>query len=37
MQESVFTETLPLICTSAIYGQYLVFSHPESPQGEMLR
>ena len=40
MQESGLTETIPLICTSAIWGQYPVFSHPgilcflpEFPQG----
>ena len=26
-------EVIPLTCTSAIWGQYPVFSHPESPQG----
>ena len=29
MQESGFTEILPLICTSPVCGQYPVFSHPE--------
>jgi len=29
MQECGFTETIPLICTSAFWGQYPVFSHPE--------
>ena len=33
MQESGLTEILPLICTSTIWGQYPVFSHPEFPQG----
>ena len=32
MQESGLTETIPLIRTSAIWGQYPVFSHPEFPQ-----
>ena len=31
--ESGLTEIIPLICISAICGQNLVFSHPESPQG----
>ena len=35
MQESGLTEIIPLICTSAIWGQYPVFSHPESPQGAL--
>ena len=33
MQESTLTEITPLICTSAIWAQYPVFSHPELPQG----
>ena len=33
MQEFRLTEIIPLICTSALWGQYPVFSHPESPQG----
>ena len=33
MQESGLTEIIPLICTSAIWGQYPVFSHPELPRG----
>ena len=33
MQESGLTEIIPLICTSAIWGQYPVLSLPESPQG----
>ena len=33
MQESGLTEIILLICTSAIWDQYPVFSHPESPQG----
>ena len=33
MQESALTEITPLICTSAIWAQYPVFSHPELPQG----
>ena len=32
-QESGFTEIIPLICTSAIWGQCPVFSHPDFPQG----
>ena len=36
MQKSGLTEIIPLTCTSAIWGQYLVFSHPESPQGASL-
>ena len=36
MQESGLTEIIPLMCTLAIYGQYLVLSHPESPQGTQL-
>ena len=36
MQESGLTEITPLICTSAIWGQYPVLSHPESPQGKLL-
>ena len=27
------TEIIPLMCTSALWGQYPVLSHPESPQG----
>ena len=30
-----FTEIIPLICTSPTWGQYPVFSHPESPQGSL--
>ena len=33
MQESRLTEIIPLMCTSALWGQYPVLSHPESPQG----
>ena len=33
MQKSGLTEIMPLIYTSAIWGQYPVFSHPEFPQG----
>ena len=33
MQASRLTEIIPLICTSATWGQYPVLSHPESPQG----
>ena len=25
-------EIIPLICTSSVWGQYPVFSHPEFPQ-----
>ena len=32
MQGSMFTEIIPLICTSAIWGRYPSFSHPEFPQ-----
>ena len=37
MQESGLTEIIPLICASAIWGQYPVFSHPEFPQGLPLK
>ena len=33
MQQSRLTEIIPLMCASAIRGQYPVFSHPEFPQG----
>ena len=33
MEDSGLTEIIPLICTSAIWGLYPVFSHPEFPQG----
>ena len=33
MQEPGLTEIIPLICTSATWGQYPVFSCPELPQG----
>ena len=33
MQESGLTEIIPLICTSAIWGQHPMLSQPESPQG----
>ena len=36
MQESGFTEIIPLICTLSIEGQYPVLSHPECPQGAPL-
>ena len=36
MQGSGLTENIRLMCTSAIWGQYLVFSHPESPWGASL-
>ena len=29
MQESGLTEITPLLCTSALHGQYPVFEHPE--------
>ena len=35
MQESGLTELIPLICTSPVWGQYPVFSHPEFPQGSL--
>ena len=35
--KSGLTEITPLIRASAIWGQYPVFSHPESPQGALLR
>ena len=34
MQESRLTEIIPLICTSALWGQYPLFSHPEFPYPE---
>ena len=33
VQESGLTEIVPLMCTSALWGQRPVLSHPESPQG----
>ena len=36
MQEFGLTEIIPLMCTSAIWGQYPVLSHPEPPQGAPL-
>ena len=33
MQESGLTEIIPLVCTSAIWSQYSLLSHPESLQG----
>ena len=33
MQESGLTEIIPLMCTSALWGQHPVLSHPESSQG----
>ena len=36
MQESGLIEIIPLICTSANYGQYPVLFHPEFPQGAPL-
>ena len=35
MQGSGLTEIIPLMYTSATWGQYPVFSHPESPQGSL--
>ena len=31
--KSELTEIIPLMCTSAIWGQYPVLSHPVSPRG----
>ena len=36
MQESGLLESIPLMCTLAIWGQYPVVSHPDSPQGTAL-
>ena len=36
MGQSGLTEIIPLIRTSALWGQYPVLSHPESPQGAPL-
>ena len=36
MPESGFTEIIPLICISALWDEYLVLSHLESPQGATL-
>ena len=36
MQESGVIRIIPLICNLAIWGQYPVFLHPESPQGAQL-
>ena len=33
MQESGLTETIPLTCTSAVWGQHAVFLHAEFSQG----
>ena len=33
MQESGLSAVIPLICTSALWSQYPVFSHPELTQG----
>ena len=33
MQESGLIEIIPLICTSALWGQYPVSLHPEFPSG----
>ena len=35
MQDSGITEIISLICTSAIWGQYPMFSLPEFPQGSL--
>ena len=32
MQQSEFTEIIPLICNSVIWDQFPVFSHPEFPR-----
>lgn len=40
MRESGFPEAIPLICTSAVWGQGPVFPHPELPRarrGEWLQ
>ena len=34
--ESGLMEIIPLLCTSAIQGQYPDFFHSESPQGMLL-
>ena len=36
MQESWLIEIIPLICILAVWDQYPVLSHPESPQGAPL-
>ena len=36
MQKPGFPEIIPLLCTSALWGQHPVFSHPEPPQGAPL-
>lgn len=36
IQESGLIEIIPLMCTSALWDQCPVFSHPESPQGALL-
>ena len=36
MQESGLIESIPLMCTLAIQGQYPAFLHPESPSGSLL-
>ena len=36
MQESGLTEIIPLMCTSAVWGQCPAFLHPETPQGAQL-
>ena len=37
MKESGLTEIIPLVCTSGIWGQHPVLSHPEFPQGARWR
>ena len=34
--KSGLTEVIPLMCTSALWGQCPVLSHHESPQGALL-
>ena len=36
MQESALIEIIPLICMTALRGQHLVLSRPESPQGALV-
>ena len=36
MKRSGLSEIIPLMCTSAVWGQHPVFSHPESLQGAHL-
>lgn len=37
MQEAGLTEIIPLICTSALFCQYSLFSQPELPQSSPLQ